>query len=99
MNVTRNTTDTIAIGGLTESGNGGIVEHLYGGWAYGKITGSIHGSVIKFSPGAGAQFVRVLSALGGIGGTFIHYGDSGRWQLQRSGAQSISRTWLRTQKT
>ena len=75
---------------LNESANG----HLTGsevdqyGYGTGPLTGTVKGSKIEFTNHQPVQYTGTWSPLGGMSGGWSGAGDTGTWQMRRSGAQT-----------
>ncbi len=101
-NIASDTTSGLGIGQLTEAANGlltgTVVIYRQNGNGIGGLTGSLHGTAVKFTSNVSCSynpcsftFVGTMTSFGGMSGTWSYpYTDdfpvgNGTWQVQRSG--------------
>ncbi len=98
-NLTQQLGGDMALADVTESAKGVITGALvvYGYDGSGSFTGSVHGSVIKFTVanpagdgGVVFTWTGTVSILGGMSGTYSYSGGHGIFQVHRSGATSTA---------
>jgi hypothetical protein len=97
--VVANQTGTMSLAAIKESATGAILGSVIfvfpsGGGTTLPITGSVHGSAVKFTYNSGGSlftFTGTFStALGGMSGSYTSAADHGAWQVHRSGATSTA---------